>query len=245
MTHHFADANALAEAVAGRWLDELATAGPAGRPLTVALSGGRITKQFFAEVVTQSQARHLALDRVHFFWADERCVPPTDPESNFRLASELLFEPLKIAAGQIHRLIGEADPEWAAREAGLDLERFAPANDQGQPVMDWIFLGMGEDGHVASLFPGAGPEVWDCESPFLVIRDSPKPPPTRISLSSKVIAAAQQVWVLASGSGKEQALRDSLAPGGRTPLGRIMGLRGKTQVFTELKVGGEGEQAGV
>jgi len=237
MTHNFASADALAKAVAGRWLDELAAAGATSRPLTVALSGGRITKQFFAEIVAQSGARQVTLERVHFFWADERCVPPTDPESNFRLASELLFEPLKIGPGQIHRIAGEEEPETAVREAGVELGQFAPVNDKGVPVLDWVFLGMGEDGHVASLFPGAGPEVWDCEASFLVIRNSPKPPPTRISLSARAIAAAGQVWALVSGAGKEQAQRDSLAPGGRTPLGRIIGLRRETQVFTDLKVG--------
>ena len=238
MIETFSDAESLAKAVAGRWVDELAAAGAAGRPLTVALSGGRITKQFFTEVVALSRARQVTLERVHFFWADERCVPSTDPESNFRLADELLFKPLKIGAGQIHRIAGEAEPETAAREAGVALGRFAPANAQGVPVLDWVFLGMGEDGHVASLFPGAGPEVWNWGTPFLVIHNSPKPPPTRISLSAKAIATARQVWVLVSGAGKEQALRDSLAAGGRTPLGRVLELRGETEVFSDLKPGG-------
>ena len=229
MLQSFANADALAQAVATRWLDDVAAAGPAGRPLTVALSGGRITAKLFAEIVAQSQARHLTLERLHFFWADERCLPPTDPESNFRLANELLFAPLNLAAGQIHRLRGEEEPETAAREADAEFLRLAPTG-----VLDWVFLGMGEDGHVASLFPGAGPEVRDCSTPFLVIRHSPKPPPTRISLSYRAIAAARQVWVLVSGAGKEAALHDSLAPGGLTPLGRVLNLRAETQLFTDL-----------
>jgi 6-phosphogluconolactonase len=235
MIKTFANADALAEAVAGRWLDEIAAAGPAGAPLTAALSGGRITNKFFAEVVAQSRARGVTLERVHFFWADERCVPPSDPESNFRQANELLFGPLKISAGQIHRIAGEEEPEAAARAAAAELMRIAPSNAEGQPLLDWLFLGMGEDGHVASLFPGAGPEVRDWETSFLVIRHSPKPPPTRISLSYRAIAAARQAWVLVSGAGKEQALRDSLAPGGLTPLGRVMGLRTETLLFSDLK----------
>jgi len=219
MIQTFASADDLAKAVAGRWLDEIAVAGVSGEPLTVALSGGRITKQFFNEVVAQSQARHLTLERVHFFWADERCLPPTDPESNYRLANERLFGPLQIGAGQIHRLQGEADPETAAREASAEILRIAPANAAGLPV----------------LFPGAGPEVRDVVTPFLVVRNSPKPPPTRLSLSYAAIAAARQVWVLASGAGKEQSLRDSLVPGGLTPLGRVLGLRAESQVFTDLK----------
>lgn len=237
MMHGFVNAEALAGAAAGRWLDEIAAAGPAGGPLTVALSGGRITNQFFAELVSQSQGRRLTLERVQFFWADERCVPPTDPASNFRQAQELLFGPLKISAEQIHRIKGELAPETGAREASEELAAVAAGGPDGQPVLDWVFLGMGEDGHVASLFPGAGPEGRDCVTPFLVVRNSPKPPPTRISLSYGVIAAAREVWVLASGTGKEQALRDSLAAGGRTPLGRVMGLRNGTRVFTDLKLG--------
>jgi len=233
MLQSFANADALAQAVASRWLDDVATAGPAGRPLTVALSGGRITAKLFAEIVAQSRTRHLPLERVHFFWADERCVPPTDPESNFRLANELLFAPLKLDPAQIHRLHGEAEPETAAREADTELRRFAIGGPD-LPLLDWVFLGMGEDGHVASLFPGAGPEVRDCPTPFLVIRHSPKPPPTRISLSYRAIAAARQVWVLVSGAGKEAALHDSLAPGGLTPLGRVLNLRAETQLFTNL-----------
>ncbi len=237
MMQGFANADALAGAVAGRWLDEIAAAGPGDGPLTAALSGGRITNTFFAEVVAQTQARGLTLERVHFFWADERCVPPTDPESNFRQAQELLFGPLKIPAGRIHRIKGELAPETAVREAVEELVAVAAGGATGQPVLDWVFLGMGEDGHVASLFPGAGPEVRDCPTPFLVVRNSPKPPPTRISLSYGVMAAAREVWVLASGTGKEQALRDSLAAGGRTPLGRVLGLRDRTRVFTDLKLG--------
>ncbi len=235
MIHSFQSAEALAAAVAGRWLDEIAVAGRSGGLVTVALSGGRITNTFFAEIVQQNRVRGLTLERVHFFWADERCVPPTDAESNFRQAHERLFGPLAIAADQIHRIRGEADPAAAAQAAAAELLALAPANAAGLPVLDLVLLGMGEDGHVASLFPGAGREVLDCATPFLVIRDSPKPPPTRISLSYATIAAARQIWVLASGAGKETALQRSLAPGGLTPLGRVLGGRPDCQLFTELK----------
>jgi len=233
--HFFPNADALAETVAERWLNEIAAHPAAGRPLTVALSGGRITTRLFASMVAQSQERRLALDHVHFFWADERCVPATDGESNYRQANELLFMPLLIAAGQIHRIPGELDPELAAGEAAADLRRVAPANAADMPVLDLVLLGMGEDGHVASLFPGAGREVVEYAAPYLVIRQSPKPPPTRISLSYAAIGAARKIWVLASGAGKEKALEASLAPGGLTPLGRVLALSGDSQVFTELK----------
>jgi 6-phosphogluconolactonase len=173
---------------------------------------------------------------VHFFWADERCEPPTDPDSNFKLASELLFAPLKIPASQIHRIRGEDSPQVAAKFAEEELRRVVSANNNRQPVLDLIFLGMGEDGHVASLFPDAPPEVLNCASPFLAIENSPKPPARRISLSYAAIAAAKQVWVLVSGAGKAAALRKSLRPGGQTPLARVLQSRSRTRIFCDIRL---------
>jgi len=89
---------------------------------------------------------------VHFYWADERCVPPDDPESNFKLADELLFRPLKIPNAQIHRIHGEDSPATAVQGAGSGLRQIALPGENGQPVLDLIFLGMGEDGHARHYF---------------------------------------------------------------------------------------------
>ena len=159
-------------------------------------------------------------------------MPPTDPESNFKLANEFLFAPLKIPASQIHRIRGEDSPQVAVKIAEAELRRIVPADRKpAQPVLDLIFLGMGEDGHVASLFPDAPPEILNCTAPFLAIENSPKPPPRRISLSYAAIAAAKQVWVLVSGAGKEAALRESLRPGGQTPLARVVRSRSQDKNF--------------
>jgi len=232
----FANADELASRAASAWLDEIESANRAGKTHCVALSGGRIAQKFFAATVEQAKVRKISFGRVHFFWADERCVPPDDPESNFKLASELLFAPLKIPANQIHRIRGEEPPEIAVKTAEVELRRIAPADKNGQPVLDLIFLGMGEDGHVASLFPKATPEVLNCTSPFLAIENSPKPPPRRISLSYAIIAAAEQVWVLVSGSGKAAALRESLMPGGRTPLARMVQSRSHVSIFSDISL---------
>jgi 6-phosphogluconolactonase len=149
----FASADELASRAVSAWLDEIAAANHAARPHCVALSGGRIALKFFTSVVAQTKARAISLGLVHFFWADERCVPPDDAESNFRAAHELLFAPLRINDAQIHRIHGEDSPEIAAQKATMDISHIAAKNSAGQPVLDLIFLGMGEDGHVASLFP--------------------------------------------------------------------------------------------
>lgn len=251
---HFASAQELASAVAGAWLDQIETAGRAGKKQGVALSGGRITQVFFAATVEQARKRSVSFANVDFFWADERCVPPVHPESNFKMANELLLIPLKIPENQIHRIRGEDPPAAGASKAEADIVRYAapaqpllnPATRTGStsslpglngfsPMLDLIFLGMGEDGHVASLFPNAGPEIRNAAAPFLVVENSPKPPPVRISLSYKMIFEAKEVWVLVSGAGKESALRKSLAPDGRTPLADVIRGRPATKIFSDIK----------
>jgi 6-phosphogluconolactonase len=239
----FATADELARAAASAWLGEVESANRAGKVQCIALSGGRIAQTFFASVVEQARARKIGdggttflPDNVHFFWADERCVPPGDPESNFKLANELLFAPLGIPENQIHRLRGEEAPAVAVREAEAELRRLAPANPAGQPVLDLVLLGMGEDGHVASLFPGAPAGIVQNTAPFLIVENSPKPPPRRLSLSYVAIAAAKQVWVLISGAGKEKALRESLDFPGKTPLGRVIQLRQNTRIYSEIRL---------
>ncbi|PYJ56527.1 MAG: hypothetical protein DME24_21965 [Verrucomicrobia bacterium] len=154
----FPSDDALASAVAERWLDELAAPALKDPPYCVALSGGRVAKKFLTAVAEQARARSVSLDRVHFFWGDERCVPPTDAESNFLLAKTHLLDPLRIQPDKIHRVRGEIPPNRAAAEAKAEMCRIAPMTAAGQPVLDLIFLGLGEDGHVASLFPGAPDE---------------------------------------------------------------------------------------
>lgn len=233
----FQNPDELVRIVAAAWVKEVAAANHAGQPHCVALSGGRITLKFFAAVIAMSRAQNVSLANVHFFWADERCVPPDDQESSFGAANESFFRPLGIVADKIHRVLGEQTPERAAEQANAEIKRIVPQNTAGQPVLDLIFLGMGEDAHVASLFPQESDEARADPAIYRVISNSPKPPPNRVTLGYPAIAAAKNVWVLASGAGKEVALRDSLQPGGKTPLGRVLQMRNQTRVFTDIKLG--------
>jgi len=233
--HFLINADELARATASAWLDEIESANRAGKSHSVALSGGRITQKFFTSTVEQAASRKISFARIHFFWADERCVPPTDSESNFAMANEILFRPLQISPEKIHRLRGEIEPQAAVAEAIHEICELAPRNKSGQPILDLIFLGMGEDGHVASLFPNATDEIINCSLPYLSIDNSPKPPPQRISLSYAAIAAAKEVWVLVSGEGKEKAFQESVSPNGQTPLACMLQSRLQTRIFSALK----------
>jgi 6-phosphogluconolactonase len=230
----FNDDQELTQAVAQRWLQRLDVAGGRG-PFLVALSGGRIARGFFSSVAELGKSKSKIFDPVHFFWADERCVPPTDPESNYRVSHELLFIPLGIGLNRIHRIRGEEVPEIAAKEAERELLRVALIGSNGLPVFDITFLGMGEDGHVASLFPEEMGTISDNEPVYRAVRAS-KPPPERITLGYNVVTAAKEVWVLASGPGKEEALRKSLAIGASTPLGRVIDQRAETSIFTDIRI---------
>ncbi len=235
-TLNFPSADDLARAVSSAWLDEIATANHSGKPHCVALSGGRITLKFFAAVIEQSKARNISLSNVHFFWADERCVPPDDKESSYAAAAEHFFRPLAIAPDKIHRILGELPPERAAQLATEEIQKTVPCNAAGQPLLDIVFLGMGEDGHVASLFPDESEAARLNPAIYRAISNSPKPPPNRVTLGYDAIAAAKNVWVLASGAGKEAVLRESLSPEGKTPLARVLKMCSAAKVFTDIKV---------
>jgi 6-phosphogluconolactonase len=227
----FENTDTLVRSVADRWLDLIHSASNVGHH--VALSGGRVAGRFMAAAAERSRSRGVSWDDVDFYWGDERCVPPEHADSNYRLADEALLTPLGIAADKRHRLRGELPPAEAARLAEEELRSATRTSGGSVPVLDLVFLGMGEDGHVASLFPEAPQEVIESRALVLPVI-GPKPPPQRLTLTFPVLAAAREVWVLASGAGKEQALRESLAPGLRTPLARLLSQRGSTRIFTDI-----------
>jgi 6-phosphogluconolactonase len=218
----------LAQRAADRWLEQTQPTRQC-----VALSGGRITSIFFDVVVNRAGVRKAGLEGTEFFWADERCVLPDHAESNYRLAKKHLLDPLGVPCNRIHRLPGELDPAAGAQQAECELRRLAGAEHVGQPVLDLVFLGMGEDGHVASLFPDAPETVVASQATYLPVI-GPKPPPHRLTLSYAALAVAREVWVLISGGGKEQALVRSLSQGGQTPLARVIRSRRNTLLWSDV-----------
>jgi 6-phosphogluconolactonase len=174
---------------------------------TLVLAGGTTPAACYRELA----GMELAWGRVTVLFGDERCVPPDDPESNYRMAREALLE--RVHPASIHRMAGELGPDEAA--AAYD------AIVGGLQPLDVVLLGVGEDGHTASLFPGhPALEAAGWATP---VRGAPKPPPERVSLTLPAIRGAGTVLVLATGAGKADAVARARA--GTVPSGMIENAR--------------------
>ena len=199
---------------------------------TVSLHGGRSAKALFQAVTAQVRADGLSLENMHFFWGDERCVPPGDPESNYLIAANSLLTPLNIPSERVHRIIGEAEPGFAAKQAEAELCRICEISPTGLPLLDFVVLGMGEDGHIASLFPNTPDQDAVSEACYVPVI-GPKPPPQRISLTYPVLFAAREMHIIASGESKREALKQILTAQ-TTPAGRCIAQRGNTSVHCDF-----------
>lgn len=170
----------------------------------IALSGGTTPGRTFELLAADGGD----WSEVHIWFADERCVPPDDPESNYRLAEQALLKPAGIPATHEHRMWGEIGPVEGARQYAGELTTYAPPGEGAgtPPVLDLILLGIGPDGHVASLFPRSSTLQAPEQELCLGVSDSPKPPPERITLSLGVLRAARGCLLLATGSSKSDAV---------------------------------------
>jgi 6-phosphogluconolactonase len=176
----------------------------------VALSGGSTPRGMYARLVDDQQLRQqVRWDNVRFFWSDERSVPPDDVRNNYGLAWAALLQPLSIAPNQIRRIRGElSDPDRAAREYEQAIRDDFAAHDQVVPRFDLILLGMGADGHTASLFPHS-PALRERQR-LVVSNHAPQLDTRRITMTVPLLNAAEEVIVLVAGADKAPALRDVL-----------------------------------
>lgn len=206
----FADGDALMHAAAGRWVSAAARATVVSGRFVVALAGGSTPRRLYALLASAPYVTAVDWSRVHVFWSDERCVAPDDPASNYRMAREALLDHVPLREQHICRIRGETEPAAAAKAYEDTLrERFATPN--GAPRItpgarfDLVLLGMGEDGHTASLFPGR--PVVDIESLWVNAVQPPSGSPWRVTLTSTVINAASEVVFLVSGGAKAATLQ--------------------------------------
>ncbi len=209
----FADPEATAERAAVEIARAIESAREQRGVAHLALSGGSTPKRTYELLASKLED----WDCVEIWFADERCVGPQDAESNYRMAAETLLGSDGIDPARVHRMEGELGPdEGAGRYADALRAAFAPddatpSTSAALPVLDLVALGIGPDGHVASLFPGAQTLDAPEETLCLGVHESPKPPPERITLSLAVLRAARRCLLLATGAGKADAIAAALA----------------------------------
>ena len=207
------DPASLAESVAARLLNRIAKCGSDGSVVHISLTGGSM-----GSAVLAAAARHPRLDRVdwsrvHVWWSDERFVSREDADRNEKQAREALLDAIDIPAENIHAMSATDDGhdlDAAAERYAAELAHFPQEDGTPWPSFDICFLGVGPDGHIASLFPDR-PEILITDRVAVAVRDSPKPPPERISLTRPVINGSRRVWLVLSGADKAGALGLALA----------------------------------
>jgi 6-phosphogluconolactonase len=172
------------------------------------LSGGSTPSTLYSLLGSEPYRDQIDWHAVHFFWSDERCVPPTDPQSNYRLAQETLLSKLSLRPEQIHRMPAERpNREQAAADYAAEIHQVLGGN--GVPVFDLLQMGMGPEGHTASLFPHQ-PSLH--EQKRLVMPVSvPKPPPDRLTFTPPLLHAARNLLYLVTGADKAEALQAVLS----------------------------------
>jgi 6-phosphogluconolactonase len=217
----------------------------------IALPGGSVASAFFPTLAT------LAVDwtRMEVFWIDERAVPPDHPDSNVGLASRLLLVPARVPPARIHRMHGELpDLDQAARRATDELKSIAG----DPPHVDLAIVGVGDDGHVASIFPSrlgaradssadlpteargakVGASGAKVDQPVIAVYDSPKPPARRLTLTLAVLANAGLVIVAAFGASKAEAMRGALdQSNAATPVAELLRRAPSSLVLLDREAG--------
>ena len=206
----FADLEELSEAAADEFCRIACQAIAESRRAVITLSGGSTPRRLY-ELLTTDRYRHrVAWDRVEFFWGDERAVPPDHRDSNFRMADDVLLEPLAIPSAHIHRIEGERnDLNAAALAYEREIARvFGVLPDGPPPAFDLVLLGIGADGHTASLFPGTDVSVESTR--WVVPQYAPAIAANRVTMTPRLLNAAQHVMFLVAGTEKADALAQVL-----------------------------------
>jgi len=219
----------LAQAVAARLIVRLTDAQASRGEAAVVLTGGRIAADIYA-AVRQSPARDaVEWSHVDFWWGDERFLPAGHPDRNETQARAVLLDALPVNPDRVHPMPPSDgpdgdDPEAAAARYGAELAAAARPGTAVLPHFDVLLLGVGEDGHVASVFP-EHPVAYETR-PVSAVRGSPKPPPVRITLTLPTINTAEEVWLMAAGAEKSSAVGMALTGAGpvQVPAAGVRGV---------------------
>jgi 6-phosphogluconolactonase len=203
---HFADLETASEAAAREIARTLIDAVETRSTATLVLAGGSTPRSIHAHLAKPALSSLIPWHLVHLFWGDERCVPPDDASSNYAMARATLIDSIEIPQENVHRILGELPPPEAAARYEAELRRHF--GDGDPPAFDCVMLGMGADGHTASLFPGD--PLLDETERWVGTTDGldASPPVPRVSLTPPPLNAAREVLFAVSGEAKSRVVRD-------------------------------------
>ena len=202
----FASPFELAEALAIDIVKKITDAGTRKPVFSIALTGGNTPDMLFS-ILGDHFAGSVNWNSVHFFWVDERCVPPDDPESNYGMVRAAFLNKIKIAENNIHRMKGEDDPVNEANRYANTISEYTVKN-KGLPAFDITLLGLGEDGHIASIFPGS--EIFFSSGPLCLPAVHPVTGQNRITLSGRVINNSRIIYFMVTGKNKAEIVKNIL-----------------------------------
>lgn len=216
-----ADAGLLAQAVAARLIVRLIDAQAVRGEASIVLTGGRVAAAVYRAVAANPARDAVDWSHVDIWWGDERFLPSGDPDRNETQARTALLDAIPLAPARVHPMPASdgpdgADPELAATRYARALAQAAAPGSAELPHFDVLLLGVGEDGHVASVFP-EHPIAYETR-PVGAVRGSPKPPPVRLTLTLPTINTAEEVWLIVSGADKAKAVGMALAGAGPVQL---------------------------
>jgi 6-phosphogluconolactonase len=221
--------------VAARLVTRLVDAVAARGQASLVLTGGGIGTRVLAELAAAPARDAVDWRHVDIWWGDERFVPGGDPKRNETGAREALLDHVDTSPDRVHPMPPSDGPDGpdpeaaAARYARWLLDASRPEDHSSVPSFDVLLLGIGPEAHVASLFPGM-PALYEEERTVVAVHGSPKPPPTRLTLTLPAITAAREVWIIASGPDKAGAIRLALSSAGPVQV-PAAGARGRQQTL--------------
>ena len=220
------DAAALAETAALAIVDAATEAVAAGGRFSFVLAGGGTPRDTYARLAAPPFSERMPWDRTSVFFGDERCVPPDHPESNYHMANETLLSKVPIPPDRIFRMRGEAEnPEEAAVDYARTLSTVFATPRGGLPRFDFVLLGMGLDGHTASLFPGS-PAVKEIFRTVVAVHAAAATIPQRLTLTMPPINAAARIMFLVAGAEKAKVVKAILRDGATLPAGVVRPTNG-------------------
>ncbi|UYM04901.1 6-phosphogluconolactonase [Solicola gregarius] len=223
------DAAALTSTVAEALIERLSAVQRSGRVPHLGLTGGTIANDLYRAVAASPRRDEVEWTSVEFWWGDERFVARDSPDRNAVQAREAFLDDLGARAGRIHEMpsADDRDLDAGAQAYGNEVREF------GAGSFDVLLLGLGPDGHIASLFPGY-PQLHVDDQIAVAVEDSPKPPPLRISLTYAALNRSRAVWFIVSGAGKAEAVARSVAAGASVGESPASGVRGETETVWHL-----------